>query len=97
MLIEIERRNIFNQMIGSDATTMNKTIAAEVAERKKFLKTFGDEIPESFIPQLDLLPRKISCVHDDEALLPSIDINGLQVEQVPHLLEYLVERETNSA
>jgi len=38
---------------------------------------------------LDLLPRKITCVHDDEALL-------LQVESVPHLLDYLVDREVNS-
>lgn len=56
---------------------MNKVITTEVAERKKFLKTYGDEIPESFIPQLDLLPRKISCVHDEEALLPQVDQAGI--------------------
>ena len=76
---------------------MNKTIAVEASERKKFLKAFGDEIPESFIPQLDLLPRKITCVHEDEALLPKVESEGLQIENVSHLLEYLVERETNSA
>lgn len=63
--------------MGADAATMNKAIAAEVAERKKFLKMYGDEIPESFVPQLDLLPRKLNCVHEDEALLPQVDINGL--------------------
>ena len=75
---------------------MNKAIAVEASERKKFLKAFGDEIPESFIPQLDLLPRKINCVHEDEALLPKVECVGLQFESVPHLLDYLVERETNS-
>ena len=76
---------------------MNKAIAVEAQERKKFLKAFGDELPEFFIPQLDLLPRKINCVHEAEALLPKVTSVGLQLETVPHLLEYLVERETNSS
>ena len=29
---------------------MNKAIAAEAAERKKFLKAYGDEIPDNFVP-----------------------------------------------
>ena len=70
LLVEIERRNLFNKCMSADAATMNKAIAAEAAERKKFLKAYGDEIPDNFVPQLDLLPRKINCVHEDEALLP---------------------------
>jgi len=50
LLNEIERRIIFNKCMAADATTMNKAIAAEVSERKKFLKAYGDEIPETFIP-----------------------------------------------
>ena len=41
---------MFNKCIAADAGTMNKAISVEVAERKKFLKSFGDEIPEQFIP-----------------------------------------------
>ena len=50
LLFEIERRNLFNRCISADAVTMNKAIAVEIAERKKFLKAYGDEIPETFIP-----------------------------------------------
>lgn len=97
LLHEIERRNLFNLCIAADAATMNRAIAVEAQERKRFLKAFGDELPESFIPQLDLLPRKVNCVHEDEALLPKVSSVGLQLESVPHLLDYLIERETNSA
>ena len=96
LLTEIERRNIFNKCIQADTASMNKAIAAELAERKKFMKNFGDEIPENFIPQLDLVPRRATCIHEDEALLPKIDNTGLQLENVPHLFEYIIERETNS-
>lgn len=50
LLLEIERRNLFNRCMGADAASMNKAIAAEAAERKKFLKAYGDEIPETFVP-----------------------------------------------
>lgn len=50
LLVEIERRNLFNKCLGADAASMNKAIAAEVAERKKFISVYGDEIPESLVP-----------------------------------------------
>ena len=50
LLLEIERRNLFNKCMTADVASMNKAISAEAAERKKFLKAYGDEIPETFIP-----------------------------------------------
>jgi hypothetical protein len=59
ILSEINRRNLFNQCLQTDLEVINQVITSEISERKKFLKQFCDEIPESFIPQLDLLPRKV--------------------------------------
>lgn len=50
LLVEIERRNLFNKCVLGDTAAINKAILAEVVERKKFMKQYGDEIPENFIP-----------------------------------------------
>jgi len=52
LLCEIERRNLFNKCMSADSATMNKAIAAEVAERKQFLNLYGDDIdiPDTFVP-----------------------------------------------
>ena len=50
ILAEISRRNMFNSCLTTDIEVINQVIASEVAERKKFLKQFGDEIPETFVP-----------------------------------------------
>ena len=50
ILSEINRRNLFNQCLQTDLEVINHVISSEITERKKFLKQYCDEIPESFIP-----------------------------------------------
>ena len=50
ILTEINRRNIFNSCLTKDIEVVNSLISNEVGERKKFLKMYGDEIPEDFVP-----------------------------------------------
>lgn len=72
--------------------TANKAIAAEISERKAFLAKYGEEIPENFLPQLDILPRKMQVLKDAERDLPSINV-GLSLESIPHLVDYQIEKE----
>ena len=60
ILREVNRRKLFNATVRQDISIINTVLKSEIAERKKFISSYGDELPDEFISALEIMPQYIS-------------------------------------